>query len=634
MRHLVAQLLTNGISRRDFVRRLVATGVTAAAANSIAESITAMAQAPGARPPSPEAIRLFNGTGGEHFAEQLIASGVKYIFGNSASEDAFFYEALIDRPQLQYVLTPHEGPGAAMAAGYVKASGQPAIVMEAAVVGLTNALGQMFNCWKEQTPLVFYSYRTEESLAAGRDGFEELPGQEQLTEPMTKLTWSARAPAQIPETVRRAFRVAWTPPYGPTYMNWHSDFTEEKFSAEIIRHDQVDPRMRVRPNPVEVQRAAKLLVEARRPLLIVGDEVYKAKAFDKVVQLAELLGLPVTQARAVHASFPQQHPLWVGNIPGGRVESLAFPSEPDVVINIGNKLQHNSAAPMVSRKTTFIDMRNDAASIGNVMTTAAPLVADVAYGTEDLLAAINDLLTPALKTRIAERAQEVQAFSTRARQLRALVAKNPNWNNAPVEADRVTYEVAQWADQDAIIVHEAGSVAIDHSFEFNPRGGRELFFYYAAHLGTGIGTAAGVSLARPGKQVVCLVGDGSFIFGPTALWNMARLALPVVTVVYNNHAYSGPHNRALANLGGTGRSIDVNRFVHDYLGKPDMDMSAIARGFGVDGERATTPAQLKEALGRARRKTAEGKPYLIDVEVARHGPGWTADPWVPTIQRT
>lgn len=633
MRQLVAQFLTNGISRRDFVRRLVATGVTATAASSIAESITAMAQAPGGGV-SPEALRLFTGTGGEHFAEQLIASGVKYIFGNSASEDAFFYEALIDRPQLQYILTPHEGPGAAMAAGYVKASGQPTIVMEAAVVGLTNALGQMFNCWKEQTPLVFYSYRTEESLAAGRDGFEELPGQEQLTEPMTKLTWSARAAGQIPETVRRAFRVAWTPPYGPTYMNWHSDFTEEKFTAEIIRHDQVDPRMRIRPNPVEVQRAAKLLVEARRPLLIVGDEVYKAKAFDKVVQLAETLGLPVTQARQIHASFPQQHPLWVGGIPGGRVESLAYPSEPDVVINIGNKLQHNSTTPIVSRKAQFIDMRNDAASIGNVMTTAAPLVADVAYGTEDLLAAITNLLTPAVRARFAERAKDVQAFSARARQMRALVSKNPNWNNSPLEADRVTYEIAQWADRDAIIVHEGGSLEISHSFEFDPRGGRELFFYYAAHLGSGVGTAAGVSLARPGKQVVLLEGDGSFIFGPTALWNMARLSLPVTVVVYNNHAYGGPHNRALANLGGTGRSVDANRFVHDYLGKPDMDMSHIARGFGVDGEKVTTPAQLKEALGRARRKGAEGKPYLIDVEVARHGPGWTADPWVPTIQRT
>ena len=632
MRNLVAQLLTNTISRRDFVRRLVATGVTTAAANRVLDSVTAIAQGPNP-PSSPDAIRVFMGTGGEHFAEQLIASGVKYVFGNSASEDAFFYEALVDRPQLQYILTPHEGPGAAMAAGYIKASGQPAITMEAAVVGLTNALGQMFNCWKEQTPLVFYSYRTEDSMAAGRDGFEELPGQEQLTEPMTKLTWSARGAGQISETVRRAFRVAWTPPYGPTYMNWHSDFTNEKVSAEIIRHDQVDPRMRVRPNPVEVQRAAKLLVEARRPVLIVGDEIYKAKAFDQVVRLAELLALPVTQARAVYANFPQQHPLWVGNIPGGRVGSLAYQSAPDVVINIGNKLQHNSTQPIVPRTTQFIDMRNDAASIGNVMTTAAPLVADVAYGTEDLLAAVQDLLTPTLRQAIAERAADVRAFSTRARQLRALVTKNPNWDNAPLEADRVTWEVARWADRDAIIVQEAGSVSIDHSFDFDPRGGRDLFFYYGAHLGTGVGTAAGVALARPGKQVICLVGDGSFIFGPTALWNMARLQLPVTTIVYNNHAYGGPHNRALANLGGTGRSIDAEKFVHDYLGKPDMDMASIARGFGVDGERAKTPADLTAALARAKRHTAEGKPYLIDVEVARHGPGWANDPWVPQITR-
>jgi len=632
MKELVAQLLSNGISRRDFVRRLVASGVTVTAAKSILESVDAFAQTPGAAGPA-EAVKTFQGNGGEAFAEQLVASGVKYVFGNSASEDAEFYEALVNRPQLQYILTPHEGPGAAMAAGYVKASGQPAVMMTAGSVGLMNALGQMFNAWKEQTPLVFYAYRTEDSRAAGRDGFEELPGQEQVTSTMTKLTWGARRPEMIPETVRRAFKVAWTPPYGPAYVTWNSDYTGEKFQSEIIRHDQVDPRMRVRPNPTEVERAAKLLVEARRPLLIVGDEVYRAKAFDKVVQLAELLALPVTQARSVHVSFPQQHPLWVGSIPGGRVESLTYPTDVDLVINIGGKLQPNSPAPLVARKTSFIDMRNDSASVGSVMRTDAPLVADVAYGTEDLLAAVNQLLTPAVKARIAQRADDVHAFSAKARQLRALVSRNPLWDASPMEADRVTYEVAQWADKDAIVVHEAGSVEISHSFEFDPRSGRELFFYYGAHLGSGVGTAAGVALARPGKQVICLMGDGSFLFGPTALWNMARLQLPVTVVVYNNHAYGGPHNRAIANLGGTGRSIDASKFVHDYLGKPDIDMAALAKGFGVDSERAKNPAELKAALSRARRNGANGKPYLIDVEVARHGPGWSDDPWVPTLSR-
>src|SRR5581483_5141154 len=159
MRELVARFLSRSISRRGFLKGLTATGDSLAAAESILESVSsvAYAQGPGegsSASLSPDAVKVVEGTGGECFAEQLVASGVTYIFGNSASEDAHFYEALVDRPQLKYILTPHEGPGAAMAAGYVKASGQPAIVMQAASVGLMNAMGQMFNAFKEQTPLV------------------------------------------------------------------------------------------------------------------------------------------------------------------------------------------------------------------------------------------------------------------------------------------------------------------------------------------------------------------------------------------------------------------------------------------------------------------------------------------------
>ena len=140
MRELVARYLSRNISRRGFLKSMTAAGVSLAAAESILDSLVPLAQAQSV---APEAIRTVEGTGGEVFAEQLIASGVKYVFGNSASEDAQFYEALVDRPQLKYILTPHEGPGAAMAAGYVKASGEPAIVMQAAVVGMVNAMGQI-----------------------------------------------------------------------------------------------------------------------------------------------------------------------------------------------------------------------------------------------------------------------------------------------------------------------------------------------------------------------------------------------------------------------------------------------------------------------------------------------------------
>ena len=270
MRELVVKYLSHSISRRGFVSGLTKAGLTATAAQSVLSAVTSVSYAQGAGPTPPPAapaaaapaapaaasaapavagVKAFQGHGGACFAEQLIASGVKYVFGNSASEDAQFYEALVDRPQLRYILTPHEGPGAAMAAGYVKASGEPAMVMQAGVVGMANAIGQMFNAFKEQTPLVFYSYRTDQSRRAGRDGFEEVANQEQIVQPITKYSWLARRPDMIPETVRRAFKAAWTPPYGPAYISWHSDYNDERVRTEIVGQDQVDPRMRVRSEP-------------------------------------------------------------------------------------------------------------------------------------------------------------------------------------------------------------------------------------------------------------------------------------------------------------------------------------------------------------------------------------------------
>ena len=650
MRDLVARYLSQGISRRGFVGGLTKAGLTATAAQSVLTAVASVnsvhaqgagpqaGSAPAVPAPAPAApaatavagVKPFQGTGGAAFAEQLIGCGVKYVFGNSASEDAQFYEALVDRPQLKYILTPHEGPGAAMAAGYIKASGEAAIVMQAAVVGMANAIGQMFNAFKEQTPLVVYSYRTDQTRRAGRDGFEEVANQEQMVQPITKYTWLARRPDMIPETVRRGFKAAWTPPYGPAYISWHSDYNDERVRTEIIAQELIDPRMRVRPNPDEIERAAKLLVEARMPLMVVGDEIYKAKAVGKAVKLAELLGMPVTQVRQLYANFPETHALWVGNVAGNSLNSLNYPKSTDVILNVGNKFQHSGPAPIVPRGPKFIDMRIDYASMGNVMVTEVPLVCDVGYGLDDLIAAIEQLLTPALRQKATERALDVRKFGEWAKAARAQVVNNPDWNESPIIADRLTWEVAKFADPDAIIVHEAGSVAL-HSFDFDPNGGRELFFYYGAHLGSGVGTAAGVKLARPNQQVICLVGDGSFIFGPTTLWNMARLELPVIVVVYNNHAYGGPHSRVIANVPG-GRMVQTGQFVHDYLGSPDMNMAAIAKGFGVDGEVVESPGQLREALARARKATVEGKPYLIDAQVARKGVAWADKPWIPPIQ--
>ncbi len=631
MRDLVGQYLSKSISRRGFLDNMKATGITVAAAQGVLSSLNASAQTTkSVESSAPPVVKTFQGTGGACFAEQLMACGVKYIFGNSASEDAQFYEALVDRPQLNYILTPHEGPGAAMAAGYIKASQTPTIVMQAGAVGLMNAMGQVFNAYKEQTPLVVYSYRTDQSKRAGRDGFEEIANQEQVLQPLTKYTWMARGSSMIAETTRHAFKSAWTPPFGPSYMTWHSDYTQERTRTEIIQQSHFDTRMRVRPNPTEIEAAAKLLVDAKMPIMIVGDEIYKAHAVGKAVKLAELLGMPVTQMRQIWANFPEAHPLWVGNAPSGTLSSITWPKQYDLAINIGNKMQHNGLAPIVPHNVKFIDMRIDYQNMGKVMTTDVPLVGDVALGLDDLIAAVEQLLNDRIRAEAAMRAAEVRRYTEQARLLLKGIVNNPEWNNSPLIADRVTWEVAQFADPDAIIVHEAGSVAM-HSFDFNPVGGRELFFYYGGHLGSGVGTSAGVKLARPDQQVICLVGDGSFLFGPHALWNMARLELPVITIVYNNHAYAGPHTRTIANV-PSGRMVETGHYMGSYLGNPDMNMASIANGFGVQAEVVKDPLQLKKALARAKAQTLEGKPYLIDVQVARRGIGWTETPWIPPVK--
>src|SRR5262249_29768535 len=114
--------------------------------------------------------------------------------------------------------------------------------------------------------------------------------------------------------------------------------------------------------------------------------------------------------RQLYANFPETHALWVGNLAGNSLNSLNYPKSADVIINVGNKFQHNGPAPIVPRGPKFIDMRIDHGSMGNVMITEVPLVCDVGYGLDDLIAAVEQLLTPALRQKAADRAVDVSKF--------------------------------------------------------------------------------------------------------------------------------------------------------------------------------------------------------------------------------
>ena len=180
-------------------------------------------------------------------------------------------------------------------------------------------------------------------------------------------------------------------------------------------------------------------------------------------------------------------------------------------------------------------------------------------------------------------------------------------------------------------MHEAGSVAM-HSFDFNPIGGRELFFYYGGHLGSGVGTSAGVKLARPNQQVICLVGDGSFIFGPTALWNMARLraagdhrGLQQPRLWRARTAASSPTCRAAAWCRPANSCTTIWAIPTWTWPRSPAASASTARW-------CRTRRSCARRWRAPRQQTVEGKPYLLDVQVARKGVGWAEKPWIPPIQ--
>ena len=609
------------LSRRSFAKALTAAGLSMASARAGSEPLVPPETVPRT------ARRLFKGTGAELLCEQLIASGVKYIFGNSGSGDAGFYEALVDRPQLRYVMGLHEGPLAAMAAGYAMASGEAAYLCCAGVAGMTNTLGPMFNAYKTRTSLVCAAYKREISAVSGRDVFEELAGQEDLAAPLSKWRWIATRAKTIPEVVRRAFKIARTPPFGPVYLGWNYDLLlESGVEADIIPQSAYHVPLELRPSRKDVELAARILVEARSPVMLVGDEIYKSRAAAEVVRLAELLAIPVTTTRYEGlTNFPEAHPLYLG-IYSAR---MRFPRTQDLVINVGGRVETlaGTREPFLPPDADFIDVRVDSRELADVFPTAVPLACNVKEGLRDLIAALEGMLTPALKAQVQERFEATRAFTAAIRKnQREVVLRSAQWDASPLLPARLSYEVSRLLDRDAFVIVES---AERFGLDFDPLAGPTYMASRAGYLGFAVGGAAGVKMAKPNHQVVCMVGDGSFLFGPHALWTMARMEIPVIVIVFNNQSYNGVKDRTLAQL-PDGKMSRTGHLVHYYIGQPDVDMAQIAEGFGVKGETVAAPSQITPALRRALTATQEGRPYLIDARVARSGM-WADSPWYPPI---
>ncbi len=622
MRSLVMDYLKQDLSRRGFLKAMAAAGFTVAAAESVLKSLAPLAHADTV---GKSYVKPFEGNGGALLAEQLLATGTEYLFVGNGSGLGALCDAVIERPKLKLVLATHEAHVVAMASGYAMASGKTVFCMYSRV-GAAHSTGNMYNAMKDRLPIVIAVDRAD-TTEDGRDGHEDLEDMLEPVKQYTKWRWVAKEATRIPEWVTKAFKVSSTLPCGPTYLMMPRDVMfEHQGKANIFQPGTFDVPMNVRPNAKAVEKTAKMLLEAKSPLLLLGPEVYKSDAQKEVVELAEMLTLPVCERGRWCQVFPNQHPLFLGALRN----QMRYPQNVDLLLNLGALFPNADETFIVKQKVPTVVAGTDVRHMGDALPLENALVGNLKEGTRDLIDAIKSMATKDRIEKIAKpRFEETKKFTDRLRAGREAAAKRV-WDQKPIEWDRLAKEIEAVADKDAIVVEEFGSQrnkCLDYlSVGYGAK--TQLGRTTGSCLGWGLPAAVGVKLAKPDHQVWAFQGDGGMLFGQTeALWPMRRHEAPIITVIFNNRSYNETRNR----MWGRGKiQREQKRDMISHLGDPDVNFAKIAEAYDIKGEVVADPNDIKPALKRAIQATRDGRPYLLDVLVAQAGQGANLN-WYPKI---
>jgi len=602
------QFLNQDISRRSFIKRLGMIGISAAGISSMVKVAEAVEKGV-----APLKARAFTGTGGQLIVEQLKAAGVKYLFINPGSYEVGFLDAFLDQP-IQLILCLHEGIVVSAADGYAKVSGEPAFV-NVHVVATAQASGQLYNAHVDQTPLVVTAgmreneSMTDDVMLAARPGWDL----KDYPRPFTKMSWQSRDAKALPAQIRRAFKVATTEPGGPVYLGIsESAQTQKNVTALIYDRENFIIPNNIPANPDQLQEAAKAVLDAKSPILWLGDQVTKDGGCAEAIELAELLSIPVCDqwGWGNFVNFPRKHPLFAGWYnASGRDLVLAFGFNNNFM-GVHRFFDING----LKDDTPMICCSTYADSLGRARPFNIALVANTKLALRGLIDIIRSMATESrIKQIAAGRRNQAPNVGNKA----ARVDKS-RMGRSPIHPQELGLTMDEELDKDCIIVDENVSSA-RWLYSVGPRANEKQMIQTRGWcLGWGGGAALGAKIAAPDRQVVLSIGDGSVMYSAAGFWTMARYEIPVLTVVSNNHSYEAVR-RAYA--GYNGRMKAANRFTATVLDNPLIDFVGLAKSQGWEGIRVERTADLRPALRRGIAATRAGTPFLIDVDVARMGDG-------------
>jgi benzoylformate decarboxylase len=556
-------------------------------------------------------------TGIHAFLDLLAGYGVRHIFGNPGTTEMPLNDALVGDDRFQYVLGLQEVPVMAMADGYAMASGQLGVVNLHISCGLGNAMGMLYNAYREGTPLLVTAGQQDRRLM-----FEEpiLWGEMvEVARPWTK--WACEVPRvqDLPQAVHRAVQAALTPPTGPVFLSLPVDVQMELVGQEDTAGQRPAPRLdsRVRPPAEAVRRAVEVLAGAKNPAILAGSRVTERGAMDELVAVAEALGAPViTESGTTHGrlAFPSDHPLNGQGLPLWSPEVWKRLEEYDVVLVVGMDLLRQyiyfEPARPIPEHVRLVQIDEDAWQIGKNYAVEVGLLGDTREALRELkmqLAAdrVLDL------AKVKERAGRHIAKHEAAREaLKKKVAEHRE--RRPMTPLGLMGALAEVLPPDVAVIEEAVTTT---NTTFERLGVLKNTTGYFGHrgwaLGWGLGVSIGAKLAWPNRPVLALLGEGAAAYGMQGLWSAARYKIPVVFVICNNAQYQ------ILKLCGRSLSLpraEQQKFEGVDLVGPELDYLPLAKGFGVEAHRITEPAELAERVSAAFKGD---KPVLFDVPIAR-----------------
>ena len=535
--------------------------------------------------------------------EQLAASGVKYVFYNSGSREARFFDALHVHPDIDGILALHEGSVASMAGGYTQVGLDPAVMVVHLGAGLAQCLGQLINVWSGSLPVVVITFAGDTGSFGDKVGLDlnHNAGPTSIAGPFTKASWAVIEPEGLPHAIYRALLVAKTPPVGPVHLAVYDRLlNDQQVTTQLIEGSIPDLKAGY-PGDSDVESVTRALVDAQRPLIYAGDGVWKSGADAQLVSVAERYGIPVAGGW-VEKRVHKDHPLHCG-----RFDEAVTGLEPDLVVCVGVRLGGRGTAQdfgTISKIERLIAIGSDVENLKNIPGLDLAVLADEGRTLERLAG-------QAKSDRFDDRRAWALAKAETLREKRVKTAQSlkpvPSRVRPWVLANAMDNALAGAGGGNVMV--EQYAVTLDGVAE--PSGKNVYVRAAGGSEGYGIGGTVGVKLAAPDQPVIGLVGDGSMFYADSGIWTAVHHNIPVLYVISNNQSY-GIVSGAFA------RTEGVMKETGEYAGVEleGIDPVKIADGFGMDGACVSEESKLEEALDRGLKAvTEEQRPFLLDVRL-------------------